>query len=386
MTTFASPSSSNVAPSASSSSGRIFNFSAGPGVLPEEVLRQAQQDVWNIDGSGIGVMEHSHRGKVIDRVWDEAERDLREIGGIPANYKAIWLTGGASQQFFQVPMNLMSQGLAGGGGSADYLLTGHWAKLAVKEAQRFGAVHVACTSEDKNFSYIPTAAATKYSPSPAYVHYTSNNTIFGTEFRSEPANRPANVPLVCDMSSNMFAKPVDISKYGLIYAGAQKNLGPAGVTLVIVRDDLIEKGNTNMPALLQYRTHAKDGSRHNTPPVFAVYMVGLVLKWIKGQGGLAAMAQRNTLKAKHIYDVLDSSTFFKGTAEPASRSLMNICFRTPTEALDDKFVKDAKGAGFDGLKGHRSAGGMRASVYNAFPPEGAKALAQFMRDFERTNG
>ncbi|HYE01843.1 MAG TPA: 3-phosphoserine/phosphohydroxythreonine transaminase [Phycisphaerales bacterium] len=364
-----------------SQGGRIFNFSAGPGVLPEEVLRQAQQDLWDIDGSGIGVLEHSHRGKVIDRVWDEAEKDTRELAGIPGNYKVLWLTGGASSQFFQVPMNLLPRG-----GTADYLVTGHWAKKAQEEAAKFGTAHVACSSEDRNFSYIPGPQQTRYSASPAYVHFTSNNTIFGTEWTGEPQGLPAGAPLVCDMSSDMFARPVDVSRYGLIYAGAQKNLGPAGVTLVIIREDLLERAPKELPTMLQYRVHAKEGSRYNTPPVFAVYMVGLVLKWIRANGGLAGMARRNQEKARHIYDVLDSSSFFRGTAERPSRSLMNICFRTPGEDLDEKFVKEAKAAGFDGLKGHRSVGGMRASVYNAFPPEGARALAQFMRDFETRNG
>ncbi len=378
MTTMAASSASSSAPAPKRE--RLFNFSAGPGCLPDEVLKQIQQDVWNIGGSGIGIMEHSHRGKVVDKIWEETEALMRELGSIPANYKVLWLTGGATSQNFMIPMNLLPKG-----STADYIVTGYWAQKSYEECVKLGTAHLAATSEDRNHCYIPSQAQTKYSAAPAYVHYCTNNTIFGTEWRRIP-EVPAGVPLVCDMSSDMYAGPVDISKFGLIYAGAQKNLGPAGATLVIVRDDLLERCPKEVPTMLQYRTHAKDGSRHNTPPVFAVYAVGLVLKWIKKNGGVAAMATRNQAKAKPIYDVLDSSKFFKGHAEKDSRSLMNLTFKLPTPELDDKFIKEAGTLGMDGLKGHRATGGIRASMYNAFPPEGGVALANFMKEFERKNG
>lgn len=361
-------------------SERIYNFSAGPGTLPEEVLRQAQQDLWNIAGSGIGILEHSHRGKVVDRVFEECDADFRKVGNIPEDYKILFLTGGASQQAWQVPMNFLPQGQ-----TADYLLTGFWAEKAFKTAQKLGTVHAASSSKDTNYSYIPSREQTKYSASPAYVHYTTNNTIFGTEFHDLPTP-PSGVPLICDMSSDIFSRPLDVTKYGLIYAGAQKNLGPAGVTIVIAHADLIERGSKTLPELLQYRTFVPELSRPNTPPVFAIYIVGLVLKWISKNGGLEGMAKRNKEKARPIYDVLDTSTFYKGHARPDSRSLMNITFTTPKPELDEKFCSEAKKAGFDGLKGHRSVGGMRASVYNAFPPQGSVELAKFMREFEKHNG
>jgi phosphoserine aminotransferase len=359
---------------------RLFNFSAGPGCLPDEVLKQIQQDVWNIGGSGIGILEHSHRGKVVDKIWEEAEALVRDIGNIGPNYKVLWLTGGATTQNFMVPMNLLPKG-----GTADYIVTGYWGQKSYEECKKFGTAHLAATSEDRNHSYIPAQTATKYSPAPAYVHYTSNNTIYGTEWHRVP-EVPAGVPLVCDMSSDMFAGPMDLSKFGLIYAGAQKNLGPAGTTLVIVRDDLLERCPKEVATMLQYRVHAKDGSRHNTPPVFSVYAVGLVLKWIKKNGGVSAMAKRNQDKARPIYDVLDGSKFYKGHADKDARSLMNLTFKLPTPELDDKFIKEAGALGMDGIKGHRATGGIRASMYNAFPPEGGVAFAQFMKDFERKNG
>lgn len=359
---------------------RIYNFSAGPGVLPEEVLRQIQQDVWNIAGSGIGVLEHSHRGKVIDKVFEECEADFRRVGSIPEEYKILFLTGGASQQAYQVPMNFLGQGQ-----TADYLLTGYWAEKAYKTAKSLGSVHAACSSKDSTYSFIPGADQTTYSSNPVYAHFTSNNTIFGTEFQTEPTP-PPGVPLICDMSSDIFSRPLDVRKYAFIYAGAQKNLGPAGVTIVIAHADQIERGSKNLPDLLQYRTFVPELSRPNTPPVFAVYAVGLVLKWILKNGGLEGMAKRNKDKARPIYDVLDTSRFYKGHARSDSRSLMNITFTSPSPELDEKFCAEAKKAGFEGLKGHRSVGGMRASVYNAFPPQGAVELAKFMRDFEKRNG
>lgn len=366
---------------------RIFNFSAGPGVLPESVLRQAQKDLWNIAGSGIGILEHSHRGKVVDKVWEETERDIREIGGVPANYKVLFLTGGASQQFFQIPMNFLGKDQ-----TADYLNTGVWASKAIKDARAFGTVNVAASSEDRQFRYIPKQDAMKWSTgsspgagAPRYVHFTTNNTVYGTEFKTEPVV-PAGVPLVCDTSSDIYSRPIDVSKYALIYAGAQKNMGAAGVTVVIIREDFMETGTKDIPGLLQYRAQAAEDSRFNTPPVFAVYLVGQVMKWIKSEGGLRAMAERNAAKAKPIYDYLDASKLFKPYADKDSRSLMNITFRLPTEEMEAKFIKEATAAGLDGLKGHRSAGGMRASVYNAFPIEGSHALARFMEQFEKANG
>ncbi len=357
-----------------------YNLSAGPGIIPEAALKQAQQDIWDIDGTGIGVMEHSHRGPVIDRVFDEAQADCRRIAGIPDNYRILFLPGGASTQFHQVPANLLPDG-----STADYINTGAWSQKAIKEAKRYGEAHIAASSEPDNFTWIPSPRETKCSPSPVYLHFTSNNTIFGTEFAGEP-DCPEGAFLVCDMSSDIFSRPVDVRKYGLIYAGAQKNLGPAGVTLVIIREDLLEKPARDLPPMLRYATHAENDSRYNTPPVFAIYMVGQVFKWILAEGGLRAMGDHNRRKAKHIYDVLDRSTFFRGTARPDSRSLMNITFRAQSEELEKKFISEAKKQGFDGLKGHRSVGGMRASVYNAFPEQGAKALADFMREFERANG
>jgi phosphoserine aminotransferase len=360
-------------------SERIFNFSAGPGVLPEPVIKQAQKDMWNLFDTGIGVMEHSHRGKAIDRVWKETMDDCRALAGIPDSYSILFLTGGATQQFFQVPANFLKKDQ-----TADYINTGVWSTKAIKEAKNFGTVHVAASSEDRNFCYIPRPEAVKFSASPRYVHFTTNNTIYGTEWKAEPKS-PAGVPVICDTSSDMFSRPIDVTKYALIYAGAQKNLGPAGVTLVIIRNDLMEQGSETIPQPMQYRAQAKEDSRLNTPPVFAVYMVGQVLKWIIGEGGLKAMAERNMAKAKPLYDYLDSSKFFKGTADKDSRSLMNVCFRAPSEDLETKFIKEAAAAKLDGLKGHRSVGGMRASIYNAFPAEGVTALVRFMEKFEKAN-
>ena len=385
MTMTASTASSPAANAINAATKRIFNLSAGPGCLPEEVLRQIQQDVWDIAGSGIGILEHSHRGKVVDKVWDEAERDCREVGGVPANYKLLFLTGGATSQNHMVPMNLFPKG--GPWKTADYIITGHWAQKSYEEGKKLcgDGARIAATSEDRNHCYIPAQGDLKFSENAAYVHYCSNNTIFGTEWFTEPV-APAGVPLVCDASSDIYSKPIDVSKYGMIYAGAQKNLGPAGCTVVLIREDLLERAPKELPTMLQYRVHAKDGSRHNTPPVFSVYATGLVFKWIKSQGGLEVMAQRNAEKAKIIYDVLDGSKFYKGHADKEARSLMNITFRTPNEETDAKFLKEATAAGLDGLKGHRSTGGMRASTYNAFPRAGCEALAQFMREFERKNG
>lgn len=357
---------------------RIFNFSAGPAVLPPEVLEEAREDILNLRGSGIGVLEHSHRGKPFMEVRDETERLIRELGEIPEDYQVLFLQGGASLQFSMIPMNFLKPGA-----TADYLITGHWAKLAAKEAASLGTVHTACSSEDHNFNYIPKTC--HVSAHPAYAHYTSNNTIFGTQFKSLP-NVPANVPLVCDASSDIFSRPIDVSKHALIYAGAQKNLGPAGVTVVIVRDELVKRGATNLPTMLRYSTFAENQSLYNTGPTFAIYLVGRVCAWIMRNGGLEAIAKKNEAKAAKLYNYLDSSKLFKGTAEKDSRSLMNVTFVTGNAELDEKFVKEATRNGLDGLKGHRSVGGVRASIYNAFPPAGVDALVQLMKDFELKHG
>ncbi len=359
---------------------RIFNFSAGPAVLPEPVLKKAQEIIWNAAGSGIGIMEHSHRGKVFEKVIDEAERACRDLAGIPENYRVLFLQGGASLQFAMVPMNLLPAG-----GTADYLLTGVWSQKAVKEAKTLGAkVHIAASSEATNFDRIPGPEEIRYSAGPAYVHLTTNNTIYGTQWRTEPAV-PAGVPLVADTSSDMYSRPLDVRQYGLIYAGAQKNLGPSGVVLVIIRDDLVEAGAKTLPTMLQYRTHAGEKSLYNTPPTFGIYVMGEVFKWIQSQGGLAAMAEHNQAKAKLLYDYVDQSDFFRGTVQADSRSLMNVCFRAPTEELEAKFIGEATKRGLDGLKGHRSAGGMRASIYNACPRAAVEALVAFMKEFARAN-
>jgi phosphoserine aminotransferase len=360
-------------------SDRIHNFGAGPGVLPEPVLRQTQQDIWNIGGSGIGIAEHSHRGKLFEKVIADADAAARRLANIPDNYKVLFIQGGATQQFAMVPMNLLS-----GGRTADYLVTGVWAEKALQEALKFGTTHVALSGQASKFTRIPPVAEIQYSERPVYVHMTTNNTIYGTQWKAEPPV-PAGVPLVADTSSDMFSRPIDVSKYGLIYAGAQKNLGPSGIVLVIMREDLAEPGPKSIPTLLQYRTYVKEKSLYNTPPTLAIYMVGQVLKWIEDSGGLAAMAERNAEKAKVLYDFLDQSELFKGSVHPDSRSLMNVCFRTPSDEMDARFVSEATKRGLDGLKGHRSAGGMRASLYNACAKASVEALVAFMKEFERAN-
>jgi phosphoserine aminotransferase len=358
-------------------SDRIFNFSAGPAVLPEPVLRQAQKDLWNVAGSGIGVAEHSHRGKVFDRIFAETEAAARELAGIPDNYKVLFLQGGATLQFSMVPMCLLPAGR-----TADYLNTGVWSQKAIAEAKKVGAIHIAASSEDTKFDRIPDVASIRYSGNPAYVHFTSNNTIYGTQWTAEPPV-PAGAPLVCDASSDIYARPIDIAKYGLIYAGAQKNLGPSGVTFVIVRDDLADLGSKDLPILLQYRTHVKDGSMHNTPNTFGIYLMGEVFKWIKAEGGLAGIQERNERKAKLLYDAIDASKVFTARARAGSRSLMNVCFFSQSDELDARFVSEAAKRGLDGLKGHRNAGGVRASIYNAMPEAGVQALVDFIHEFER---
>lgn len=358
---------------------RIHNFSAGPAVLPEPVLRKAQEAIWNVAGSGIGVMEHSHRGKVFDRIAAEAEETCRRLAGIPDNYHVLFLQGGASLQFAMVPMNLLAPEA-----TADYLVTGVWSQKAVKEAKLVAKVHIAASSEATNFDRIPQASEIRYSPRPSYVHLTTNNTIFGTQWAVEPS-APKDVPLIADASSDIYSRPIDIRKYGLIYAGAQKNLGPSGVVLVIIRNDLVEAGAKNLPTMLQYRTHVAEKSMYNTPPTFGIYVMGEVFKWIQTQGGLEAMAEHNRSKAQLLYDYLDESDFFRGTAQKDSRSLMNVCFRGPSEELEAKFISEATKRGLDGLKGHRSVGGMRASIYNACPRQAVEALVAFMKEFEQAN-
>jgi phosphoserine aminotransferase len=384
-----SPSAAPAAPASAvkpSASGRIFNFSAGPGTLPEDVLKQVQQDVWNIGGTGIGILEHSHRGKTVDKIFADCEGDLRSLANIPQNYKILFLTGGASAQNHMIPMNFLPPGKA-----ADYIVTGHWSEQPYKQAVKlagkpgYGAANLAYTTADKNHSYIPTDDQIKYTAGTAYVHYCSNNTLYGTEWHRVPKT-PAGVPVICDTSSHMYSKPIDLTKFAMIYAGAQKNLGPAGVTLCIIREDFAETGSKDIPDLLQYRKYIPELSRPNTPPVFAVYVMGLVAKWIIKQGGLAAMQKHNEAKGKLIYDVLDQTKFYQPHAQKDARSLMNITFRLPSDELSDKFVKEAQTQGLDGLKGHRSVGGIRASTYNAMPRAGCEALAQFMREFERKNG
>jgi phosphoserine aminotransferase len=360
---------------------RIYNFSPGPAVLPQEVLQEAREALWNFAGTGIGIAEHSHRGKAFDRVIAEAEDDCKKLAGTPDGYRILFLQGGASTQFFMLPANFLAEGA-----TADYLETGAWSEKAIEEARRYGRVHVACSSCDANFSYIPAREATRYSERPAYVHFTSNNTIFGTQFATEPAP-PAGAWLACDASSDIFSRPLDVSRYGLVYGGTQKNLGAAGLTLVIVREDLLGKGVRELPTMLRYATHAKDDSRYNTPPTFLVYLTGRVFKWLLAQGGLEAMGARNREKARVLYDAIDASGgFYRGTARPDSRSQMNVTFRLGDEKLEVELIAEATKRGLDGLKGHRSVGGLRASIYNAFPKAGCVALAELMRDFARRKG
>lgn len=353
---------------------RIWNFSAGPAVLPESVLEEAKENLLSLGNTGIGILEHSHRGKAFLAVYEETEALCREVGGIPSNHRVLFLQGGASSQFFQIPMNFLTKDR-----TADYLVTGAWSEKALEEAVRFGGTHVACSSQDKNYSYIPRECS--FSLNPVYAHYTSNNTIFGTQWPGLPPV-PANIDLICDASSDIFSRPIDVPRHAMIYAGAQKNLGPSGVTLVILRDDLVERGAKDLPTMLQYRTHAKNESMYNTPPTFAIYLVRLVLKWIKANGGLAGVGEINRRKAGKLYAYLDQSRLFKPTAAADSRSQMNVTFVTGDADLDAKFCSAATKSGFDGLKGHRSVGGMRASIYNAFPEAGVDALIELLKKFE----
>ncbi|HKY06175.1 MAG TPA: 3-phosphoserine/phosphohydroxythreonine transaminase [Blastocatellia bacterium] len=358
---------------------RVFNFSAGPAVLPVPVLEEAQRDLVSLPGVGMSVLEISHRSKTFDEIIQTAEANIRRLAGVPDNYRILFLQGGASLQFSMVPMNLLPAGA-----KADYISTGVWSKKAIKEAQKIGQVNVAASTEAENFTRIPGQEELKLDPEAAYLHYTTNNTIYGTEWKREPD--AGRVPLVADASSDIFSRPINVERHGLIYAGAQKNLAPAGVTLVIIRDDLLERSPEGLATMLDYNTHAKNNSLYNTPPVFAIYVMGLVLKWLIQAGGLEAMLGRNQEKAALLYDLFDSTEFYRGHARPDSRSLMNVTFRLPSEELEKRFIAQATRAGFDGLKGHRSVGGCRASIYNAFPREGVEALVSFMKEFERTNG
>jgi phosphoserine aminotransferase len=348
-------------------------------VLPVPVLEQAQREMLSLPGVGMSVMEISHRSEAFDEIIGGAEQNLRELLGIPEGYRVLFLQGGASLQFSMIPMNLLS-----GGASADYVITGSWGRKALKEAKRAGAVSVAADLADSRYTRTPEAHELKLDPNAAYVHITSNETIEGVEFKREP--EVGGVPLVCDASSNICSRPVDVSKYALIYAGAQKNLGPSGVTVVIVREDLLQRIPDGLHTMLDYRTHAENTSLYNTPNTWGIYILNLVGKWVKAQGGLEGMHAKNQEKAKLIYDVIDASDFYRGHAAPESRSLMNVTWRLPTEELEKQFVREATAAKLDGLKGHRSVGGIRASIYNAFPREGCEALASFMREFEHKHG
>ena len=357
---------------------RVYNFSAGPAVLPEEVLKEAAAEMLDYQGTGMSVMEMSHRSKAYQRIIDEAEADLRELMGIPENYKVLFLQGGAHQQFAMVPMNLMKNKVA------DYIITGQWAKKAWKEAQKFGKANAIASSEDATFSYIPDCSDLPVSPDADYVYICENNTIYGTKFKELPNTK--GKLLVSDVSSCFLSEPMDVTKYGIVYGGVQKNIGPAGVVIVIIREDLItEDVLPGTPTMLQYKTHADNGSMYNTPPAYGIYICGKVFKWLKKQGGLAAMKVRNEKKAAILYDFLDRSTLFRGTVRKEDRSLMNVPFVTGDKELDAKFVKEAETAGFVNLKGHRSVGGMRASIYNAMPIEGVEKLVAFMEQFEADN-
>ncbi len=363
----------------STTTARVFNFSSGPAVMPVSVLEQIQRDLVALPGVGMSILEVSHRSTVFEGVVAKAEADLRALAGIPANYKVLFLQGGASLQFSMVPLNLLTTGA-----TADYIITGTWTDKAAKEARKVGTVNIAATSEADNFSRIPVASELKLTPDAAYVHITSNNTIEGTQWHKLPD--VGSVPLVSDASSDVLSRPIDVAKYGLIYAGAQKNLGPAGATIVIVREDLLQRAPKTLHTMLNYSVHAENGSLYNTPPVFAIYGVGLVLQWLRSEGGLETIAKTNQRKAAKLYAEIDRSGFYRPTARTEDRSLMNVTFRLPNEGLEKQFVKESTAVGLDGLKGHRSVGGMRASIYNAFPEEGIDTLVEFMREFERKNG
>jgi phosphoserine aminotransferase len=358
---------------------RIHNFSAGPAVLPLPVLEQAQRDLISLPGVGMSVMEISHRSKTFEDLLNNAIADIRALANIPDNYRILMLQGGATLQFSMVPMNLLTPG-----GSADYIDTGSWADKAIKEAKKVGSVNIVASTKADGYTRIPRQDELKLTPGAAYVHITTNNTIEGTEWKAPPDVGEA--PLVADTSSDIFSGPIDVSRFGLIYAGAQKNLGPSGVTLVIIREDLLTRSTDAVPIMLNYKVHADNNSLYNTPNTFGIYILGLTMKWLRSTGGLEGIARINQRKASRLYAEIDRTGFYRGTAQRESRSLMNITFRLPDEQLEKTFEKEATAAGLDGLKGHRAVGGMRASIYNAFPEEGIDALVAFMREFERKHG
>jgi phosphoserine aminotransferase len=359
---------------------RAYNFNAGPAALPLEVLQQAQVQFVDFENSGMSLMEMSHRGAIYEKVHYETEALLRELLGIPAGYKVLFIQGGASTQFAMVPMNLLRPGT-----SAAFVATGSWATKAIQEAKLFGEVSIAASSEADKYTRIPSISELNYAPDSAYLHLTSNETIEGTQWAEFPDS--GNVPLIGDISSDILCRPIDVSKFGLIYAGAQKNLGPSGITIVVIREDLIVEPSTPVPTMLRYSTHAKADSLYNTPPTFAIYMMNEVLKWVKAKGGAAGMETRNREKAKLLYDQIDGSNgFYRGFAQAGSRSLMNVTFRLESEELEKQFAKESEAQGFVGLKGHRSVGGLRASIYNAVPPESVRALVNFMSDFQSRFG
>lgn len=358
---------------------RAYNFNAGPSALPLEVLERAQQQLVNFEGTGMSIMEMSHRGPVFEGVHNEAIARLKKLFNVPENYEVLFLQGGASLQFTMIPMNFLGEGK-----KASYVLTGSWSEKAFKEAKLFGTPVEAASTKENKYKNIPSLSELNIDADAAYVHITSNNTIYGTQWKEFPET--GNIPLIADMSSDILSKPVDVSKFGIIYAGAQKNLGPSGVTVVIIRKDLIENANTNIPTMLKYSTHSENNSLYNTPPTFGIYMLGEVLKWVEEKGGLEAIEAHNEAKAKVIYDAIDNSNgFYNGHATPESRSLMNITFTLADAELEKKFLSEAKAAGFVGLNGHRSVGGCRASAYNAVPFETCQALADFMVEFQKNN-
>ena len=358
---------------------RIFNFGAGPAVLPEPVLEEVRRDLLSLPGAGMSILEISHRSKTFDEILDGAVSDIRRLAGIPANYRILFLGGGASLQFSMVPMNLLAADR-----SADYVVTGVWSKKAVKEAQKVGIVSIAASTEDEGFARIPEQSELRLDPEAAYVHITTNNTIYGTEWHHDPD--VGRVPLVADVSSDVFSRPMNVGKYALLYAGAQKNLGPAGATLVVIREDLLPRSPKGLPSMLDYNTHAENKSLYNTPPVFAIYVIRLVVKWMLDQGGLEAVGRANAEKAQALYGAIDSSEgFYRPHAKPGSRSSMNVAFRLPSEDLEKAFLSQASKQGFGGLKGHRSVGGIRASIYNAMPRKGVDALVEFLKEFAAKN-
>ena len=358
---------------------RVYNFSAGPAVLPEEVLKEAQEDFYSYKNAGMSVMEMSHRGKDYDKIIKDAESDLRKLLDIGDDYAVLFLQGGATLQFSMVPLNIMPPK-----NKADYIVTGSWSKKAVKEAKRVGTVNIAASTESEKFTRLPKQDELKLDSEASYVHYTSNNTIFGTQYKSEP--EVGNVPLVCDASSDILHKKIDVNKYSLIYAGAQKNMGPSGVTLVILKKDLLDRSSDDLHTYLNYKTHVEKDSMYNTPTTFGIYIMGLVFKWLENKGGLDAMYKLNKEKAGILYNYIDESGgYYKGTVAEDDRSLMNVTFRMPNEDLEKKFISESAEKGFSGLKGHRSVGGLRASIYNAFPKKGVEDLVEFMKEFKKNN-